>query len=164
MQKCAQAAISSTRASRWFVRLQAARTLSLSVWARAESETSVRRQGQEAERAGKYGGGGGLRLVIGPNGAKRWVNRVTIAGKRIERGLGSDPEVPLNAARDAAEKVRKAVSLPLRNAPWLERHIFVTAAAGRLPLLLRPETRCAARKRATLSAGQHGASDESVAA
>ncbi len=37
----------------------------------------------------KYEDGGGLRLVVGPNVTKRWVVRVTVAGKRNERGLGS---------------------------------------------------------------------------
>ncbi len=60
---------------------------------------------------GKYEDGNGLRVVVGPNGAKRWVMRVTVAGKRIERGLGSYPEVSLDAARDAAEKVRKAAEV-----------------------------------------------------
>ena len=57
---------------------------------------------------GKYEDGGGLRLAIGPNGGKHWVVRVTVAGKRIERGLGAYPEVTLEAARVAADKVRKA--------------------------------------------------------
>ena len=51
---------------------------------------------------GKYEDGGGRRLIVGPNGAKRWVVRVTVAGKRVERGLGSYSDVSLEAARDAA--------------------------------------------------------------
>ncbi len=35
---------------------------------------------------GKCEDGGGLRVVVGPNGAKHWVMRVTVSGKRIERG------------------------------------------------------------------------------
>ena len=57
---------------------------------------------------GTYEDGAGLRLVVGPNGSKRWVMRVTVAGKRVERGLGSYPDVSLEKARDAADKVRKA--------------------------------------------------------
>lgn len=59
---------------------------------------------------GKYEDGGGLRLVVSPNGAKRWVARVSLRGRRIERGLGSFPDVSLEAAREAASEVRKAAS------------------------------------------------------
>lgn len=57
---------------------------------------------------GKYEDGGGLRLIVGPNAAKRWVVRVTVAGKRLERGLGSYPDISLEAARDEAAKARRA--------------------------------------------------------
>lgn len=57
---------------------------------------------------GKYEDGGGLRLVVTPTGAKRWVVRVTVAGRRLERGLGSFPEVSLDDARAAAGTFRKA--------------------------------------------------------
>jgi hypothetical protein len=57
---------------------------------------------------GKYEDGGGLRLIVSPNGAKRWVARVSLYGRRIERGLGSFPDVSLEDARDAAAEVRKA--------------------------------------------------------
>lgn len=62
---------------------------------------------------GKYEDGSGLRLVVGPNAAKRWVVRVTVAGKRIERGLGSYPDVSLEAARDSATQARKAAEANL---------------------------------------------------
>ena len=58
--------------------------------------------------SGKNEDGGGLRLVVSEAGAKRWVVRVTVAGRRIERGLGSYPEVSLESARDAAATIRKA--------------------------------------------------------
>lgn len=62
---------------------------------------------------GKYEDGGGLRLVIGPTGTKRWVVRITVAGRRLERGLGAYPDITLDAARTAAAKARRAAEVNL---------------------------------------------------
>lgn len=62
---------------------------------------------------GKYEDGGGLRLVVGPSGGKNWVVRVTVSGRRLERGLGTYPDISLDAARDAAAKARKAAEVNL---------------------------------------------------
>jgi integrase len=56
---------------------------------------------------GKYEDGGGLRLVVSKSGAKKWVLRFTIDGKRREMGLGSFPDVGLGDAREIASKHRK---------------------------------------------------------
>jgi integrase len=56
---------------------------------------------------GKYEDGGGLRLVVSKSGAKKWVLRFTIHGKRREMGLGSYPEVSLAEAREQALEYRK---------------------------------------------------------
>ena len=40
---------------------------------------------------GKYEDGGGLRVVVDQGGTKRWVVRVTVGGRRIERGLRKRP-------------------------------------------------------------------------
>ena len=56
---------------------------------------------------GKYEDGGGLRLVVSNTGAKKWVLRFTIEGKRREMGLGSFPDVGLAEARDKATEHRK---------------------------------------------------------
>jgi integrase len=55
---------------------------------------------------GKYEDGGGLRLVVSKTGAKKWVLRFTIEGRRREMGLGSFPDVSLAAAREKASKHR----------------------------------------------------------
>lgn len=55
---------------------------------------------------GIYEDGGGLRLVIGARTAKRWVVRVTIQGRRKERGLGSFPTVSLEETRSRAADFR----------------------------------------------------------
>src|SRR6056297_2583503 len=51
---------------------------------------------------GKYFDGQGLFLRVAKNGAKQWVQRITIRGKRRELGLGSPPAVPLADARRVA--------------------------------------------------------------
>ncbi|HHQ68993.1 MAG TPA: site-specific integrase, partial [Halothiobacillaceae bacterium] len=56
---------------------------------------------------GKYEDGGGLRLVVSSTGAKKWVLRFTIDGKRREMGLGSFPDVGLGEAREKASVHRK---------------------------------------------------------
>ena len=58
---------------------------------------------------GKYEDGGGLRLVVSPSGARKWVFRFTINGRRREMGLGSFPDVSLAEAREKAAKCRKLV-------------------------------------------------------
>ena len=68
--------------------------------------TAVRVKALKA--SGKYEDGGGLRLIVQDAGAKRWVVRVTVGGRRIERGLGSYPEVSLEEAREQASAFRKA--------------------------------------------------------
>lgn len=51
---------------------------------------------------GKYFDGHGLFLRVEENGARRWVQRITIRGKRRELGLGSPPSVTLATARKLA--------------------------------------------------------------
>lgn len=50
-------------------------------------------------RPGKYEEGYGLRLVVSKSGAKKWVLRYTLHGRRREIGLGSYPSVGLADAR-----------------------------------------------------------------
>jgi integrase len=61
----------------------------------------------ETAKPGKYEDGQGLRLVVSETGAKRWVLRVTVAGRRLEMGLGGFPAVSLAEARDKAAEARK---------------------------------------------------------
>jgi len=55
---------------------------------------------------GKHEDGGGLRLVVSSGGAKKWVLRFTVNGKRREMGLGSYPDVQLSVARNKASEHR----------------------------------------------------------
>jgi integrase len=56
---------------------------------------------------GKYGDGHGLYLIVGPNGSKRWEQRLTIQGKRCDCGHGSVSLVSLAAAREKAIDFRR---------------------------------------------------------
>ncbi len=56
---------------------------------------------------GKFNDGHGLFLKVDPSGAKRWVQRITIRGKRTEMGLGSASLVSLAEAREIALQNRK---------------------------------------------------------
>ena len=56
---------------------------------------------------GRHTDGGGLYLVVDPSGAKRWLLRITVQGKRRDLGLGSLSLVSLDEARGKAEDYRK---------------------------------------------------------
>lgn len=57
--------------------------------------------------AGFYGDGNGLYLKVDPSGAKRWVQRLVVHGRRHDIGLGSATLVGLADAREAALANRK---------------------------------------------------------
>ena len=58
-------------------------------------------------KAGRYADGNGLYLFCEPSGAKRWVLRTVIKGKRTEIGLGSARLISLAEAREEAARLRK---------------------------------------------------------
>jgi integrase len=60
---------------------------------------------------GKHFDGQGLFLRVQPNGAKQWVQRIVIRGKRCEIGLGSPPAIPLATARKMALENRGAAMM-----------------------------------------------------
>lgn len=59
-------------------------------------------------KPGRYpvGGVAGLCLKVAPSGARSWVLRVVIAGKRRDAGLGGYPDVTLALAREKARRAR----------------------------------------------------------
>ncbi|WP_244889143.1 tyrosine-type recombinase/integrase [Roseivivax marinus] len=85
-----------------------------------QTQPSVRKSGQHPEKAlsaafvrtvkdpGKYFDGHGLFLKVDPSGAKRWVQRIVIRGKRREIGLGPVSLLSLADARTAALDNRKS--------------------------------------------------------
>lgn len=58
-------------------------------------------------KPGRYADGNGLYLFVEPSGAKRWVLRVAVNGKRRDMGLGSAQIVTLADARAEAMRLRK---------------------------------------------------------
>jgi integrase len=62
-----------------------------------------------AKAAGYHADGGGLYLQVTSGGAKSWIFRFALAGRRREMGLGPYPTVSLAKARDAATKARGMV-------------------------------------------------------
>lgn len=60
------------------------------------------------DKAGFYGDGHGLYLKVEPGGAKRWIQRIVINGKRRDIGLGGASLVSLAEARETALQQRKA--------------------------------------------------------
>ncbi|MCC4115344.1 integrase arm-type DNA-binding domain-containing protein [Aromatoleum toluclasticum] len=63
---------------------------------------------QRLTKPGLYAVGGvaGLQLQVLPSGARTWVLRVVIGGKRRDMGLGGYPDVTLAGAREKAREAR----------------------------------------------------------
>jgi hypothetical protein len=59
------------------------------------------------EKVFRVSDGGDLLLDVRPTGAKIWLVRLTVDGKRRDMGLGGYPLVPLKMARQEAEKARR---------------------------------------------------------
>jgi len=57
------------------------------------------------------GGVAGLVLLVSDTGAKSWILRLSVAGKRREMGLGGYPDVPLADARRKARELREQVDM-----------------------------------------------------
>lgn len=55
------------------------------------------------------GGVAGLYLQVLPTGARTWVLRASVGGKRRDMGLGGFPDVTLAGAREAARKARAKI-------------------------------------------------------
>ncbi len=59
------------------------------------------------DRARRIADGGGLYLFVAPGGAKSWVLRTVVKGKRCDLGLGSVTLVSLADAREEARRLRR---------------------------------------------------------
>ncbi len=73
------------------------------------SASKVRSIGPQ-EKLKRYSDGGGLYLVVYPSGAKNWIHRATVNGRRTDVGLGSFPAVSLAKARERCQANREAVA------------------------------------------------------
>lgn len=56
------------------------------------------------------GGVPGLALLVSPTGARQWVLRVVVGGKRRDMGIGGFPAVTLAGAREAARDARLKIA------------------------------------------------------
>jgi len=87
----------------------------------------------ETAGPGKHEDGGGLRLVVSQAGARKWILRFTLGGKRREMGLGSFPDVGLAEAREQAimcrRKVRSGIDPIAARRSSLPAPTFTTCAA-----------------------------------
>ena len=59
---------------------------------------------------GRHGDGNGLHLKISESGARSWILRIVIGGRRRDIGLGRYPDIGLAQARDAAAKHRSLIA------------------------------------------------------
>ncbi|GGY82026.1 Arm DNA-binding domain-containing protein [Marinobacter zhanjiangensis] len=65
--------------------------------------------GNEYNALHPVGGVAGLLLQVKPSGAKSWIYRTQVAGKRRNIGLGGFPDVTLAQARDKARTMREKI-------------------------------------------------------
>ncbi|WP_091722791.1 tyrosine-type recombinase/integrase [Methylobacterium phyllostachyos] len=81
---------------------------------------------------GRYTDGGGLYLVVDPSGAKRWVQRIVVQGRRRDIGLGGAATVSLAEAREKALEIRKSARSggdPVAERRAAQRHVPAFAEA-----------------------------------
>lgn len=64
-------------------------------------------QVRQLRQPGRYADGNGLYLVVDPSGAKRWLLRLVVQGRRRDIGLGGAGLVTLAEARERALAYRK---------------------------------------------------------
>src|SRR5438874_8571940 len=77
--------------------------------ARRSAVLTARRVQTEAQ-PGLYADGGGLYLQVAPTGAKTWIYRYQIRGRRRDMGLGSASLFSLAEAREKAFTARRQVA------------------------------------------------------
>ena len=68
------------------------------------------RRVQALKAPGLYADGGGLYLQVVPTGAKTWIFRFQLAGRRRDMGLGSASVYSLAEAREKASAARRLVA------------------------------------------------------
>lgn len=62
---------------------------------------------RQISKSGRYADGNGLYLIVDPSGAKRWVLRTMVQGRRRDIGLGGLSIVSLAEARETARQYRR---------------------------------------------------------
>ena len=107
---------------------------------------------------GRHGDGDGLYLNVAPSGSKSWVQRIVIAGRRRDIGLGPFPTVSLAQARGMAASNRAAVA-DGRN-PLAEKREAKAAAqqgAPSVPTFAQAALQVIELRRPTWSSSKHAA-------
>jgi integrase len=87
----------------------------------------------ETAAPGRYSDGRGLILLVKPTGARSWVLRYQIDGRRRDMGLGSWPEISLSMARERALDAKRTIALggdPLNEKSKVKKLFFRDAAAA----------------------------------
>lgn len=85
----------------------------------------------QTAKPGRHMDGQGLMLLVKASGARSWVLRYQIKGRRRDMGLGAWPEISLAKARERAMDVRRAIALgqdPMTIAPERKKLTFQEAA------------------------------------
>lgn len=80
------------------------------------------------------GGVAGLALQVAPGGARTWVLRFMVAGKRRDMGLGGFPDVTLATAREKAREARTKLDQgidPIQQRQELKSAMRASAAAAK---------------------------------
>ena len=65
------------------------------------------RKARQVQEPGRYADGQGLYLLVEESGARRWLLRTSVHGRRVDMGLGGFPLVGLAEARERALHYRK---------------------------------------------------------
>ena len=104
------------------------------MWERMwEQEMPLSARKVETARPGRHSDGHGLLLLVKPSGARSWVLRYQIDGRRRDMGLGSWPEVTLSMARDRALDARRSIASgrdPLHEKAKIKKLLFRDAATA----------------------------------
>jgi integrase len=108
------------------------------------------RRVQTIAKAGLYADGGGLYLQVGAAGAKSWILRYQLAGRRRDMGLGSAELFTLAETREKAIEARRLIAIGIDpiEARRIERNKGKIAAAAAITF-----QECAARYIAAHRAG-----------
>src|SRR5437588_10194586 len=86
------------------------------------------RRVQALKAPGLYADGGGLYLQVVPTGAKTWIFRFQLRGRRRDMGLGSAAVYPLAEARRKAADARRLVAEGMD--PIEQRAVLAATAAA----------------------------------
>src|SRR5215472_13651563 len=99
---------------------------------------------------GLYADGGGLYLQVAPTGAKTWIYRFQLRGRRRDMGLGSVAVYPLAEARRKAADARRLVA---EGIDPIEQKATLAARAAALAAKAIAFEECAERYMAAHRAG-----------